>query len=567
MILYKCRPRRLGARGRGPLEQLDTATYLRLIARANAANQAGMWRDAVALWEMITGQNPTDGSFWVRLAEAYFQSGAYDRAIATYERVIELGADYPAEATYQIACCHARLGAREQALDALALAFDRGYRHIAHARTDSDLASLHDDARFRQIVGLIDTSALSRDEGWRADLAYLVREVKRLGYAPFRLVTEEQYDALVAEVHDAIPRLTDAQIAVELMKLMRLVNDGHTRLRDLTALPDLRQTLPVQFALFEEGLFITAAAPQHAELLGVQVMQIASRSIDELFRALDPLISRDNVQWLKQMMPYHLRELPLLHALGLAPDPRQTDLTIRDRAGQERTVTLDTDESQPNIWFAIPHPVGWPFFPATLPTPLPHYLKNAGTNYWFDYLAESRLVYFQFNRVRDDLEESLADFTARLFHFIDEHAVDKLVIDVRWNNGGNTFLEMPLIHRLIGSAKINQRGKLFIITGRRTFSAAQNFSSLVERHTEAIFVGEPTGASPNFVGESIPLELPYSKITGTISDLYWQSAWAMDYRTWIAPRLYAPPTFAAYAANRDPALEAILACDEHTPGW
>jgi hypothetical protein len=33
----------------------------------------------------------------------------------------------------------------------------------------------------------------------------------------------------------------------------------------------------------------------------------------------------------------------------------------------------------------------------------------------------------------------------------------------------------------------------------------------------------------------------------------------MDYRTWIAPRIYTPPTFAAYRAGRDPALEAILA--------
>ena len=174
------------------------------------------------------------------------------------------------------------------------------------------------------------------------------------------------------------------------------------------------------------------------------------------------------------------------------------------------------------------------------------------------YLAESQTVYFQFNRVRDDPEESLAAFTARVFRFIDEHPVEKLVLDLRWNNGGNTFLELPLLHSLIGCAKINQRGKLFVITGRRTFSAAQNGASLIERHTEALFAGEPTGASPNFVGESIPFVLPYSKLTGTISDLYWQSAWAMDYRTWIAPDLYTPPTFAAYAANRDPALEAIL---------
>ena len=52
-----------------------------------------------------------------------------------------------------------------------------------------------------------------------------------------------------------------------------------------------------------------------------------------------------------------------------------------------------------------------------------------------------------------------------------------------------------------------------------------------------------------------------------VSDLYWESSWPMDHRAWIAPELYTPPTFQAYRANRDPAMEAILACHEHLPGW
>lgn len=84
------------------------------------------------------------------------------------------------------------------------------------------------------------------------------------------------------------------------------------------------------------------------------------------------------------------------------------------------------------------------------------------------------------------------------------------------------------------AVKINQRGKLFVIVGRQTFSAAMNGAAEIERHTNAIFVGEPTGSSPNFVGETIGVNLTYSKMRGSISDLYWQSSVAMDYRTWIS---------------------------------
>lgn len=64
----------------------------------------------------------------------------------------------------------------------------------------------------------------------------------------------------------------------------------------------------------------------------------------------------------------------------------------------------------------------------------------------------------------------------------------------------------------------------------------------------------------------MPFTLPHSKLKVNVSDLYWKSSIPMDRRTWLAPELYAPPTFEAFRANRDPAMEAILASTEHLPG-
>jgi hypothetical protein len=99
--------------------------------------------------------------------------------------------------------------------------------------------------------------------------------------------------------------------------------------------------------------------------------------------------------------------------------------------------------------------------------------------------------------------------------------------------------------------------------GGRTYSAAQNTTTLIERHTNAILVGEPTGCSPNFVWEETPFKLPYSKLLANVSDLYWQSGWPMDYRTWTPPAIYTPSSFEAFCAGRDLALEAILAYSEY----
>jgi tetratricopeptide (TPR) repeat protein len=549
----------LGASGSVHAQQeQDTQSYVATLQLALAKSEAQDWKEAMPAWQKVIEANPVNARFWNQYADAAYGNKDYRRAISAYEKALELGAGFPSNAAYNIACCYALLGEKEQAFKWLQKAFDMGFRNLAHSQTDSDLQILHDDPRFNKIVGIADVTKMTRDEGWRFDLALLAREVKRKGYGPgvARQFSKEEFDAAVAKLNNDIPKLTDSQVLIELMKLMRKLNDGHTGILGRLENAEAALAVPLQFYLFKEGLFIIGADPQYKELLGAQVLRFGDSTVPQVMQAMDPLIQRDNDFWPNQVGPYRMRSLPLLNGLGLIPDARKVNLTIKDLQGQERTVTVPANSDFPNIWNDFPKM--WVTYAASLGKPLPLYLKNTNAAYWFEYLPESKLLYFQYNRVRNDGEESLAKFTERLFKFVADNDVDKLVIDMRWNNGGNTFLSQPLLYSLIRSEKINQRGKLFVIIGRRTFSAAQNTATFFERHTNATFVGEPTGSSPNFIGEETIFTLPYSKVLANVSDLYWQSAWPMDYRTWIAPQIYTPPTFAAFSAGRDPALEAIL---------
>jgi tetratricopeptide (TPR) repeat protein len=533
-------------------------TYFETAAEVDAKWNAKQWTEAAALLEQLVKVNPTEGNSWSRLATAYYNAKDYRKSIPAYERQIELGYGIPANAAYNIACNYALLGEKEAALKWLERALAMGFPDLPNAQTDRDLESLRGDARYRNLVGLVETGKLSREEGWRADLRLLSREIKRKGYHLFpRTGTEADFDGAVKKLHDSIPQLSDGQVIVEIMKLMRRVGDGHSGLLGGMR-AEFLQNLPVQFYLFEEGLFIIAADPKHKDLLGAQVLKFGARAPDEIVKGLSAIISRDNEIWIKQIAAYRMRNLGLLSWLGLIPETDEVALTVRDFDGKERVVSLATDATQPDIWNVKPNPATWTNLAQTLPAPAPLYLKNPSAPYWFEFLPDSKTVYFGFNSVRNDPKESLAAFTERLFKFINENDVAKLAIDLRWNNGGNTMLLNPLVQGLIKNEKINKRGKLFVIIGRRTFSAAQNAATFIERYTNATFVGEPTGSSPNFVGEEDPFTLPYSKLVMNVSDLYWESAFPQDNRTWIAPQIYLPPTFEDYRKNRDAALEAII---------
>jgi len=539
----------------------EVGRFLELLRLAESKTAAKQWSEAAALWEQIVQANPVQVRFWKNLADTLYQSRNYRKAIPAYEKMIELRGGFPARSAYNIACSYALLGEKETALKWLEKSFAIGYRDLQDAQTDGDLQSLHNDPRFQRIVALVDTSRMSREEGWRYDLSLLAREVKRKGYAPFRKISREEFDTSVKRLDDSIPKLTDIQIIIEMMKLIAKVGDGHTAISlGPKTRPEFLQTLPIKFYLFKEGLYIIAVDPKFKELLGAQVLRFGNHTVDEVVAALDPLINRDASDiWVKERAPYMMRSLPLLNGLGLIAEPGKVQLMIRDQSGTSKEVTLASDMSAPNIWNVQPSPKGWINLPEIASSPEPLYVKSMGTNYWFEYLPESRVVYFQYNVINNDPQEPLAKFSERLFQFINDHEVDKLVIDMRWNNGGNTFLNGPLLKGLISNGKVNQRGKLFIIIGRRVFSAAQNAVSAFGRYTDVVFVGEPTGSSPNFIGDEVFFTLPYSKLAANVSDVYWQEAVALDYRTWIAPQIYIQPTFEAYRANRDPVMEAILA--------
>jgi hypothetical protein len=540
-----------------------------LVARARARTGDKDWTEAADLWAKVTAANPVSGDYWARLGEARFGARDYPGAREAYEKVLRLGLRdveqpddtpplMPGEIAYRIACCEAAAGDREAAVAALAVALERGMRDLARVRSDELWEDLRADRRIRDMAGIIDADMMSRDDGWRYDLAFLAREIKRLAYAPFAVQPEAEFDRAVAGLRRAIPGLTDVQILVGMMKLVRHLDDGHAHVIWSEDGKEMARMLPVDLFLFPEGLCVIGAGPGCEHLLGAKVDKIGGLTIDEVMAALDPVITRDNEHWLTWRFPALVRYTAVLEGLGI-----DHALTVRLADGTSDEVRLEAVPTESRL---DRYPPGWVALADTVAVPRPLHLRNRELPFWFEYLPAGDLVYFQFNAVRDHPAETFAAFCDRLFAFIEDRNAGRLVIDVRWNGGGNTFLTQHLLHHLIASKRLTRRGALFVIIGRLTFSAAQNTVTAIERETSAIFVGEPTGSRPNFIGEQIGFELPYSKLRANVADLFWQTSWPMDYRTWIAPDIYAPPTFEAYRRNQDPALDAILAIREYIPG-
>jgi tetratricopeptide (TPR) repeat protein len=174
-------------------------------------------------------------------------------------------------------------------------------------------------------------------------------------------------------------------------------------------------------------------------------------------------------------------------------------------------------------------------------------------------LVDSRTLYVAYRAVAsNDTGESNEAFFRRVFAMIDTARVDRFVLDVRENGGGNGYYNRYLVRGILERPAIDTAGKLFVIIGRRTFSAAQNLVNDLEQWSAAIFVGEPTGNAPNFFGDHEPLELPHSHLHVMVSTLWWQQQDPRDHRAWVPPQVATEMTAADYRNNVDPAMSTVL---------
>lgn len=398
------------------------------------------------------------------------------------------------------------------------------------------------------------TDKLAQTEKWREDLRYLAEQMPKVHKNLFHKMTPEQFKTAVENLNRRIPTLDRNQIIVEMARIVAMVGDGHTRMglvpNRLRIDPKIGfRQYPLKLYLFKDGLFVTAAGEEYADVVGARVVKIGNMPADQAFKKVSEIACRDNEMTVKDRVPYLLTVPEILQALGVVSDMEKVPVVV-EKDGRQMTIELKPAAKDADIRMTEAY--------HSSQNPVPLWLKDPKNFYWFEYLPDSRTVYLQYNVVANKKEESFADFCKRVFSFVEANPVDKFVIDLRNNEGGNSSLNWSLIYGLIRSDKVNQPGKLFTLIGRKTFSAAVNCADFLERHTKTVFVGEPTGSSPNQYGDTGAVILPNSGIDVEVSALFHQEAGARDNRLWFAPQIAVELSSEDYKTNNDPVLKLIL---------
>ena len=384
---------------------------------------------------------------------------------------------------------------------------------------------------------------ISREEKWRGDLQYLFTELPKRHKNLFFKISRQQFDREIAEIIESIPKLSDPEIKFALRRLTAMIGDPHTRISFNVA-----RTYPFTLYQFSDGVFVIAATQEYQNLLGAKLIRIGGTDIEGAKEAVRPLITFENEWRFKQQFPDYLTDPENLYLLKILPSMDEGDFTFAGKNGDQFVVRLRPVSTQFGIRFVTPF--DWQ------PAKTPLYLRNPDRHYWYEYLPDSKTLYLHYRRCADMPMQPFSRFAAALLKFMNQNPVERMVIDLRLNGGGNSSILNPLTDALSKRRDINQPGRLFALIGRRTFSSAVLNAMELKLATKVILVGEPAGQRPNFYGEVETMILPHSRLRISYSTRFFKTTDGNPQT--LAPDIEVEPSSSDYVNGRDPVLERAL---------
>lgn len=517
------------------------------------------WKEAIPILENLTKQYQNDPDLFYVSGIAYFEMEQYQNAITALTKTLDLGGTIlnnirtgssPSnDLMIKVAKAYAKVNDKENAMLWLQKGFAARYDEKPFLKGDDAFKNFNNDEDFLALFGEVSQKDFSREEAWIKDVSYLEKRISELHYSPYHLVSKTELAKAFQNLKTKIFSLSDEQVIVELMQIVGSLGNGHNLIIPTSPNKGALKKLPIQFYQFNDGLFIVDAEEGLEQWIGYEVDLIGNTPAAEAIQKTNAVNARDNDMQTLWLGPYYAALPGVLKGLGIIEGANNVNLTLSDSKGNIKKVSLN-----PIDWnFA-----GFPILPKLKKENQPLFLSKTEDFYWSKVLPEHNAMFVQFNLVQQKMDLSFMDFNVKLREDIKTNNSQNLILDLRFNSGGNGAILPPVLKTLMLFESLRPEGKIFVLMGRGTFSAAQNLLTEITKYTNPILVGEPSGSKPNHIGEAGWFKLPYSGLMGLISTQFHQTSKAEDFRIWIAPHIPISLSSTDYFNGNDKALNIII---------
>jgi hypothetical protein len=409
----------------------------------------------------------------------------------------------------------------------------------------------------------------------RADLIYL-RDVFGGKDKSFDARGRADFNAFIDDAVTQVDSLDVPQFALDVARAVAIPHNAHT-----AAQPEaFFHSMPLRLWWFSDGLYVVKAHPDFANLIGARIEKFGALAPEEALRRLQPYIS-GHEEWTKCYSASWLTFLEPLHAIGASTSDEKATITFRLADGTERTLPMRARPSPDptpthGLWAAlIPDakslPGRWPHALDATTVPLTYQQPVDLSGEMIS--AGKHVLYIRSNYIEATGGDSFDQRIGAIQQLLLKERPTDIVVDLRLNTGGNFFNTLMLSEGL--PRLVQKGGRVFVLIDGVTLSAAIVTAARLKYFGDGrtVFVGSPVADPGGFWAEGGNMTLPnsgirvsyasqfedWSKACDDLDKCYWASVAFGVKNVSLIPDIFVQPSFADYAAGRDPVLDTALA--------
>lgn len=385
---------------------------------------------------------------------------------------------------------------------------------------------------------------------WQEDISYLIENLRKVHPNVLHSISDQELSRLTEELFDSSLVLSEQQIVLEMAKLISKIGanrDGHLQMGFFVSTG--YKIVPLKFYLFKDGVHVIQASSEYQHLIGAKLVGIEGLPMDSIDALVDSVLTQDNEhsKEVNRNLVYLVPELLKALSISQSQSAISYDLVpIGSEISEPVSVTpVATNNYQLNVTTNLPK------------SELVEFIKNDEA-FWMEYYEDENIVYIKMNKVSDkSSSQSLSQLAADVLNITENQFVEKVILDLRQNNGGNNQLVSEVVN-FLRSPSINQTDKLFVFTDRQTFSAAGNLAAEIAERTQATFMGVSPGGAGNQYGDAMRYDLPNSKLAFFIPTRYWEFGDQLSAPLLLPMNEEVDMTSTEYFANEDSLLARFI---------
>ncbi|MGI6451664.1 MAG: S41 family peptidase [Desulfitobacteriia bacterium] len=422
------------------------------------------------------------------------------------------------------------------------------------------------DKSFYIGVGEINHKTYTKQE-LAEDLKQLEKNIMQKN--PLYFTDKAKLQALFSKAYEQLEDgLTEEEYYRLLNPLVAAVNCGHTNLSISEALLANREQtakfFPLKVTLLGNQLYVLEDEPDKGIKAGDRIQSINGKSSEEIITLLMQNISGDGSYETKRryIISNHFNS----RFYDFVDNSENFRVALVDEDGLLKTADLKA-KFRPEF-----NTTAWDL----------HFLNSQNGDYYQGKIYDDYAL-LTIRIFRNEKDNKFEHFLREFFTELRTRNITKLVIDLRGNYGGDSFMaknllayltseefpyfagDYPLIYRLLGFLKpvVPQEpkfnGKVAVLTDGAVFSTAAHLCALIRYHDLGTLVGSEAGGTYVCTDGARDTVLKHTRLRLHNSTQVFQvQVERLSPNSGVKPDISVAPTIEEILAHRDPVMEAGL---------